>query len=234
MANLTKEQRRQKYLANRERILSQQKKYRKNNKAKISAHGAAKYKANPKAVKERVKSWRATNRERKNAVEKKRRDRDRVRYNVQQREREAINRAKGWKRPINSAKNRARVKAWQAANPNRRHAQRQRYYHKAVTAHGYATADQIAARIEFFGGVCSYCSGPFEHLEHAIPFARNGTNWPANLRPACRSCNLSKGTKTAMEFIAWRRARQAMVDGGVSDSAIVRHHEQHHHGACRM
>lgn len=209
MTKVTKEQRREKYLANRERILAQQKEYRTKNKTKIAARTAAAYKTNPEAVKGRVKNWRIANREQKNTYEKDRRWRDRAGYNSHQRELAADKRKNGWRRSIDLEKNRLRVKAWQLANPNRRREQRQRYDYRAVTAPGYATADQIAARIEFFGGVCSYCGDPFEHLDHAIPLARNGTNWPANLRPACSSCNLSKGSKTAMEFIAWRCARMA-------------------------
>lgn len=72
-------------------------------------------------------------------------------------------------------------------------------------ARGSATAEQITYRVAFFGGVCAYCrSKPYEHLDHAIPISRGGTNWPANLRPACANCNLSKHAKTPAEFSAGR------------------------------
>jgi 5-methylcytosine-specific restriction endonuclease McrA len=116
---------------------------------------------------------------------------------------------------------RARFLRWRAANVERyRETQRQwrlanhvrvleylrRYRCNASRAGGVVTAKQINDRVKFFGGVCSYCGGPYEHLDHAIPLSRGGTNWPANLRPACQHCNLSKGAKSAMEFIQWRRA----------------------------
>ncbi len=72
-------------------------------------------------------------------------------------------------------------------------------------ANGTATLEQEAARIAYYGGVCAYCEGPYEHLDHAIPLSRGGTGWPANLRPACASCNLSKHTKTPKEFAEYKR-----------------------------
>ena len=37
--------------------------------------------------------------------------------------------------------------------------------------------------------------------DHKIPLTRGGSNWIANLAPACLTCNDSKGTKTYNEFI---------------------------------
>ena len=61
-------------------------------------------------------------------------------------------------------------------------------------APGKASRTQLLARIDYYGGCCYLCrEAPWEHVDHVIPLARGGTNWPANLRPACASCNLSKG-----------------------------------------
>lgn len=56
---------------------------------------------------------------------------------------------------------------------------------------------------------CFYCwrqlHGRF-HVDHKIPLARGGTNWPDNICCACSSCNLRKHAKTAAEFAwGWRR-----------------------------
>lgn len=70
-----------------------------------------------------------------------------------------------------------------------------------VGAPGHATAEQIQARIDFYGGLCAYCrKRPFEHLDHVIPLSRGGSNWPANLRPACRWCNISKRDRKLSEW----------------------------------
>lgn len=70
-----------------------------------------------------------------------------------------------------------------------------------TAAPGYASPEQIAARIAYYGGRCAYCqTGVYEQLDHVIPIARGGSNWPANLRPACRRCNQSKKAKKLTEW----------------------------------
>jgi len=60
-------------------------------------------------------------------------------------------------------------------------------------ASGTSTEEQIAQRIGLYGGMCAYCGAkPHEHLDHAIPLSRGGSQWPANIRPSCATCNLSK------------------------------------------
>jgi 5-methylcytosine-specific restriction endonuclease McrA len=54
------------------------------------------------------------------------------------------------------------------------------------------TADQLAARIRFFGYQCWMCKGPYEHLDHVKPIAAGGLHVLSNIRPACARCNLSK------------------------------------------
>lgn len=71
------------------------------------------------------------------------------------------------------------------------------------TAAGKCSAEQLRARVEFFGSICVYCGKNWLwelrkicHIDHAIPLARGGTNWPANLRPACAECNYDKGAQS--------------------------------------
>jgi len=94
-------------------------------------------------------------------------------------------------------KNQEASNAWKRAHPEKRRAwntQRQARKHGAA---GYATAEQIAARITYYGGRCWMCGAPATEIDHVIPLARGGSNWPANLRPACRSCNARKGARVA-------------------------------------
>ena len=68
-------------------------------------------------------------------------------------------------------------------------------------ARGVCSAVQTAARIAYYGGNCAYCRIlPYEHIDHVIPLSRGGSNWPANLRPSCAKCNLSKGGKLLSEW----------------------------------
>jgi hypothetical protein len=57
------------------------------------------------------------------------------------------------------------------------------------------------------GGRCFYCGAVLSldgkwHIEHQMPRALMGPDDLVNLVAACAPCNLSKGDKTALEFIA--------------------------------
>jgi len=68
-------------------------------------------------------------------------------------------------------------------------------------AKGVATDEQIQARIDLYGGMCYICGKPYEAIDHVIPLAKGGSNWPANLRPICQSCNSSKGSKSLSVYL---------------------------------
>lgn len=97
----------------------------------------------------------------------------------------------------NSEKRLVQIQEWKDANPDKISAMSAQRRGWKAGASGTVTDEQIAARVELFGGLCAYCgSQPYEHLDHVIALARGGTNWPANLRPACAECNLSKNART--------------------------------------
>src|SRR5438105_10847814 len=97
------------------------------------------------------------------------------------------------------ALHRQRVKRYakrnrEAVNGNQR---RQKLRRRAVG--GLCTAAQLEARINYYGRRCHICGCDWDELtpfdktvDHVIPVSRGGANWPANLRPACRSCNSRK------------------------------------------
>ena len=87
-----------------------------------------------------------------------------------------------------------------AAKQNRRRASN-------VRAAGSCSTEQLKARFEFYGNCCAYCGGPAETSDHVIALVRGGSNWPANIRPACTSCNSSKGAKRL--FNEWKPSRSA-------------------------
>lgn len=96
----------------------------------------------------------------------------------------------------------ARVQAWRQANPMKQRAAhlKRRSAEKNAPGVGYTTAEMIAARVSFYGDKCVYCGSPWEAIDHRIPLARGGSHWPANLVPACSSCNSQKHAKTEREF----------------------------------
>ncbi len=68
-------------------------------------------------------------------------------------------------------------------------------------AKGHCTCEQWLARLAFHGWRCRYCEATGKMtIDHMIPLSRNGTNWPANMVPACMSCNARKHDKTFVEF----------------------------------
>lgn len=69
---------------------------------------------------------------------------------------------------------------------------------------------------------CAYCgwhvSKALIGCDHKLPLCRGGGNTKANIVPACRPCNISKGDRTVKEFLAGKqrpnrywRARQARL-----------------------
>lgn len=64
-----------------------------------------------------------------------------------------------------------------------------------AAAIGRADADAILARWEYYGGLCWMCGAQATAIDHVIALSAGGTGWPANLRPACKPCNSSKGAR---------------------------------------
>jgi 5-methylcytosine-specific restriction endonuclease McrA len=84
---------------------------------------------------------------------------------------------------------------WDRANTGEARWKRDRY-ERFASAAGCFTEAQVAARVAFYGGLCWICrAAPYEALDHVKPLARGGSNWPANLRPACHPCNSRKGAR---------------------------------------
>ena len=67
------------------------------------------------------------------------------------------------------------------------------------------TAGELREQRRIQNGICFYCKGPYlltGHVDHKTPLVRGGANSASNVVIACAKCNLSKGTKTAEEFMS--------------------------------
>ena len=84
---------------------------------------------------------------------------------------------------------------WRMRNKDKITADYARRRARESNADGDATAEQIAGRWEMYGWRCYICGVPAEATDHVIPLAVGGSNWPANLRPICKSCNSRKGAE---------------------------------------
>lgn len=97
----------------------------------------------------------------------------------------------------------ANSRDWAAANRDRKNfAQRLRRARQAA-ASGEVSFEDWCGLLDRHGRRCAYCGAEGEPtVDHRTPLARGGSNRIDNLLPACRSCNLRKGTKDELEFRA--------------------------------
>lgn len=120
--------------------------------------------------------------------------------------------------PERKAKAVERTKAWMEANPERSAEWRKRYREenrqkiyawirdrraKKASAPGRHTAADIEAIGSRQKWKCAWCGCKCEgsyHVDHIIPLAKGGTNWPDNLCISCPTCNLKKKAKLPHEF----------------------------------
>jgi 5-methylcytosine-specific restriction endonuclease McrA len=93
---------------------------------------------------------------------------------------------------------------WAARNPAKVLAATQRSRALRAAAPGTFTVEQLLAKYAFHGWRCYLCHIPItlktSHPDHRKPLSRGGSNWIANIAPACISCNLRKNNKTEAEF----------------------------------
>lgn len=111
----------------------------------------------------------------------------------------------------------ARTKEWAQNNPERKSVANMNARHKRRATLSSAQSFWISERslnrlLIRNNGRCHYCgcvltvggsSTDSLNWDHIIPISRGGSHGEGNLAPSCRSCNLSKHTKTIMEWKLW-------------------------------
>jgi 5-methylcytosine-specific restriction endonuclease McrA len=90
------------------------------------------------------------------------------------------------------AERQAYLKQWFKDNPGMGTFYRRQREARRRDAEGFCTKEQLKARVEYYGGLCWMCKNPADTIDHIKPVSKGGSEWPANLRPACRSCNSAK------------------------------------------
>lgn len=86
--------------------------------------------------------------------------------------------------------------AWAAANSDRRVLTNQRRRARKVASQVVPMrVEHVTQKMAYWGGKCWMCSGPADTIDHVKPLSAGGAHVLANLRPACRKCNSSKGAK---------------------------------------
>lgn len=92
-------------------------------------------------------------------------------------------------------------------------------------APGTYSRKQFLEKVAYHGSRCYLCKKSLTvkelHMEHRIPISRGGSNWPANLAPACAPCNLAKGNKTEKEYLTIVRQDHAIVFPNCPSESVV-------------
>lgn len=108
---------------------------------------------------------------------------------------------------LNREKVNAVVASWAQENPEKVKAARHNRRSREINAEGSHTAADIRSIFERKQGLCANCqvnlfkSGIKKfHVDHVMPLALGGSNWPGNLQCLCPTCNLSKGAKHPDEW----------------------------------
>lgn len=100
-----------------------------------------------------------------------------------------------------------RIARYQSENPEKCASRRRNRRARERNAKGAHTAADVIRIFEHQRGLCANChaklfrSGKQKfHVDHIVPLAKGGSNWPSNLQCLCPACNLSKHAK---DPIAW-------------------------------
>ena len=109
-------------------------------------------------------------------------------------------------RLANREKEAATRRTWCAANPERQLGYNRLRRARKFGAIGSITSDQWASIKATHAWRCAYCGKIPASLtqDHVIPLALGGSHTPANIVPACLSCNSRKGNRPPTRLPAKR------------------------------
>lgn len=175
------------------------------NRDRKAAAGRAWQEANRERLRDINRAWKEANRERLREQERVRRRASRAADPAAARARDAAYRERN--RLRERERNREASRRYREANRERRNATRRERYAddptslrsaalrrraRQLAAPGLCSPTQLAARQAMWGSRCWLCDAPATTVDHVKPWAKGGSNWPANLRPACGPCNSRK------------------------------------------
>lgn len=186
------------YAENRERNLAKGKAYREAHPEESKARAAEYYRDNRERVDEKNRRWQAANPERTREI---------ARQSERKRRAENPEEAKAYAdayRAANAEKVREWNREWHAANPEASRALYARKRAKRKGAVGTFTRDDIRRIAKLQRSRCAYCrikiTARAWHIDHIMPLALGGTNWPTNLQLTCAPCNTRKQAQHPIDF----------------------------------
>jgi hypothetical protein len=186
---------RQRWKRDPEKYRAKNRKWRKANPDKVREIERRNRLKHPEKRREVVRAYQAKNRDRYDKALKAWRKKHATKVRAYRRK---------W-RTANQDLNRAIARRWTLANPDAvkaiGHARRARL----KKAGGRFTKHDIRRIFIEQNRRCAYCNSSIKHgfhIDHFIPVARGGSNWPDNLRLACAPCNFKKSKRSPEEFMA--------------------------------
>lgn len=187
------------YAANAEKMRARARKYREEN---------------PEKVRETQQKYEAKEHRRQAQAEKNKR----IRLADPEKRREACRK---W-HADNREDSRRRASEWQRNNPDKVAAIQHRRRARKRQAEGTWTEFDWLQILYAYGTICPCCGrdGLPLTVDHVVPLALGGTNWPDNLQPLCAECNQRKGDRHSTRY-APRHAPQdpchSRNDGNTSE-----------------
>lgn len=185
------------YAANSEKIKDKSAKRRAASREAFKAKDAAYYAANRETFAAKSAAYRAANREALKAYKAEYRASNSEALKTKALEYYAAN----------PEKCKAQHAKYRAANPEKCAAKDRNRRALKRDAEGKHTAADIRAIFTAQKGLCANCetkllkSGAKKyHVDHIMPLALGGSNWPNNLQCLCPTCNLSKSAKHPGEW----------------------------------
>lgn len=89
-----------------------------------------------------------------------------------------------------------RKKEWRGRNKERERTRKKILKHKSRQASGSFNKKNLSAKFYYWGNKCWICGcNKNVTIDHVKPISKGGSNWVANLRPACSKCNTTKSNK---------------------------------------
>lgn len=161
------------------------KEYYERNREEVLARDAAWRAANPDAVKEIQKRSYEKHREKRRAKARAKYAEDPT-YDKE--------RAVGYRRK-NRKKIAGQSKEWRKNNPDKVKTYDRNKKLKRRGAEGRHTHADIVNLLDLQNYKCAECKKSVRedyHVDHIMPLARDGTNWPSNLQILCPRCNMEK------------------------------------------
>lgn len=94
---------------------------------------------------------------------------------------------------------------WRQRRDNHSRQYMRAYHHARRSAQAPATPESREYIAIISTDPCVYCGAPAEHIDHITPVAVGGDSSWSNSAPTCRTCNISKGAKSLLRYLLYRK-----------------------------